>query len=92
MHHSNEPSNFDTIEKLKQLYPIGATGRFPEGQLHKSDEGEIAFAVGVERGKIVIEFGKSVAWVGMNPEQADSLADLLKARARSARNQAIGNP
>ncbi|MDJ0513123.1 MAG: hypothetical protein QNJ62_06735 [Methyloceanibacter sp.] len=56
---------------------IGATGKFPESKLAAHDEGEIAFAVGVTNGKVVIEFGKEVASLGMNPEQAIELASTL---------------
>ena len=36
---------------------VGPTGKFPEGKVCDRDEGEIAFAVGVEDGKIVLNFG-----------------------------------
>ena len=56
---------------------IGATGKFPEGKLVKHDEGEIRMAVGNKDGKIVIEFGTSVKWIGMTKEQALALANSL---------------
>lgn len=56
---------------------IGATGKFPEGKLAEHDEGEIRMAVGSKNGKIVIEFGTSVKWIGMNKEQALALAHSL---------------
>lgn len=60
----------------------GALGDFPEGQLTKTDEGAIQFAVGAKDGKVVLDFGTPVAWVGLNPQQAADLASLLLKRAR----------
>lgn len=64
---------------------IGPTNRFPEGHLNKSDEGEISFAVGNEMGKVIINFGSPVAWMGMNANQAEELARLLLAHAERSR-------
>jgi len=75
----------------KQLQEeIGATGEFPEGKISEHDEGEIAFAIGHRFGKVLIEFGKPVAWVGMTPQQAIALANALISHARKARE--IGSP
>jgi hypothetical protein len=63
--------------------PFGATGRFPMGKLTESDEGEIAFGVAADKsaGKVIINFGKPTAWVGMDREQALALAESLKQKA-----------
>lgn len=80
-HHSQEDQD-RMAEKMKNLYPaLGQTGDFPEGKLSEHDEGGIVFAIGVKDGKIVLHFGMSVAWVGMTPEEARSLATLLEYRA-----------
>src|SRR6266403_329896 len=60
----------------------GALGAFPEGQLTKTDEGAIQFAIGEKDGKVVIDFGTAVHWVGMTPQQAAEFASLLLKRAR----------
>ena len=62
----------------------GALGDFPEGQLTKTDEGAVQFSVGEKNGKVVLDFGTPVNWVGMNPQQAADLATLLLKHARSA--------
>ena len=64
---------------------VGPTGQFPEGKMSKHDEGEIAFAVGHPNGKVVIDFGSPVAWVGMEPMQAIALANTLISHAKKAR-------
>lgn len=94
-HHGSDPfDGFDPERKAsreKMLQELmmgsakdfrGALGDFPEGQLTKSDEGAIQFAIGEKDGKIVIEFGTPVAWLGLNPQQAADLASLLLKRAR----------
>ena len=54
---------------------LGPTGRFPQGKLNPTDEGELTFAVGVENGKVGIAFGAPVAWLAMEPDQALALAE-----------------
>ena len=63
---------------------LGATGRYPEGKLGEHDEGEIAFAVAADpkNKKVLIDFGKPVAFLGMNPDQAIALGEVLIARGR----------
>lgn len=70
MHHGDDAS-------------FGATGEFPEGKLNSNDEGEIRFGVAAdkENGKIILSFGKPVAWLGMSPGQAIALADSLRKKA-----------
>jgi hypothetical protein len=60
----------------------GALGDFPEGQLTKTDEGAIQFAIGERGGKVVVDFGTPVHWLGMTPQQAAEFASLLLKRAR----------
>lgn len=60
----------------------GALGTFPDGKLNPGDEGAIQFAIGSEGDKIIIDFGTSVKWVGMTPQQAADLASTLLAEAR----------
>jgi hypothetical protein len=65
---------------------LGATGNFPEGKLTKADEGEIQFAIAADPGarKVLVDFGQPVAWLGMNPDQARGLADMLREKADAA--------
>jgi hypothetical protein len=62
----------------------GALGDFPEGQLTTSDEGALQFGITVKDGKVVLDFGTPVAWVGMTPQQAADLASIMMKRAREA--------
>ena len=60
----------------------GAVGAYPEGQLTAADEGSIQFAIGEQDGKVVIDFGTSVHWLGMTPQQAADFASSVLKRAR----------
>lgn len=67
---------------------VGATGMFPQGQLTPNDEGQIRFVMKAENGKVVLDFGTPVVWIGMTPQEACDLAgDLVKfARAVAREN------
>lgn len=75
-------------EKLKSFErpTFGATGQYPMGSLDKSDEGEIAFGITSHRGKVIINFGKPVAWLGMDAHQAADLAGALMKHAARCRD------
>lgn len=82
-HHSS--SQFDgDISAFRDAF-LGPTGKYPQGKLTPKDEGEIRIAVGSKDGKVVMDFGKPTAWIGMDPEQADAIADSLREHARAAR-------
>jgi hypothetical protein len=63
---------------------IGPTGEYPEGKLTPKDEGELAVRVRHLPGKVLLEFGASVKWIGMDPGQARGVADLLRLHADEA--------
>lgn len=83
-HHSNEPLPADF---LKEAFPFkaGPTGRFPQGKLTDTDDGEIGIAIGRKDGKIVMDFGKPTAWIGFDADQADQIAESLRVHAQSLR-------
>lgn len=60
----------------------GALGDFPQGALTKADEGAIQFAIGEKDGKVVVDYGTPVHWIGMTPQQAADFASTLMKRAR----------
>jgi len=94
-HHGSEPFDEEPLspdrkmERNKLMRDLlsttgfrGALGDFPEGHLTKTDEGAIQFAIGEKDGKVVIDFGTPVHWLGMSPQQAADFASLLLKRAR----------
>ena len=97
-HHGNEdskptenPNILDFLEEVNKLKnklndeKLGATGKFPQGKLTENDEGEIKISIGSSKGKVVIDFGKSIAWIGFDPQQAHEIADLIKRHADNIR-------
>lgn len=89
-HHG--PEEFDgrspEFEKLlRELHNTasyrGATDSFPHGKLTPRDEGAIQFGVGEKDGKVVLDFGTPVTWVGMTAQDAADLASVLMRHARS---------
>lgn len=91
-HHGDKPFDAydgETAQRMKEMFiksNVGPTGGYPQGKLTKSDEGELlAFAVGHRDGKVVLDFGSPVAWIGMDPAQALALASSLAAHASKAR-------
>lgn len=84
-------AKFDSrrFEDLKDEYFVkpGPTGKFPEGKVNESDEGEIQFLVGSQDGKVYLDFGTPVKWLAFGPEMAEEVANLLIKHASMARNQ-----
>lgn len=54
--------------------------QFPRGQLRADDEGATQLAVGVKDGKLVLDFGKPVTWIGFGIAQAEAFIAGLQAR------------
>lgn len=61
---------------------VGAVGTHSQGKLTPADEGDVQFRVGSENGKVVLDFGTPVHWVGMDAQQAADLASSLLKWAR----------
>lgn len=61
----------------------GATGRFPQGKLKEDDEGELAVGLAVLNGKLILNFGKSIGWIGMSKQEAEVFANALLEKART---------
>lgn len=87
-HHGSDPFDDgpERSEFLRRLMDTtsfrGAIGSYPAGKLRASDEGAIQFAVGEKDGKVVIDFGTPVAWLGMTPQEAADIASAILRKAR----------
>ena len=91
-HHGSNPFDEDG-DKIRKLISglkastadyRGPIGDYPHGKLTASDEGSIQFAIGEKDGKVVMDFGAPVAWIGVTPQQAMDIASALTKRAREA--------
>lgn len=48
---------------------MGREPQYPRGKIHRLDEGELAFRMGIKDGTtLIIDFGKPVAWIGLDIE------------------------
>ena len=55
----------------------GPTGTYPQGKLNPKDEGALAIGFRVEHGKLVMEFGKEIAWFAMDKATATAMLAVL---------------
>jgi hypothetical protein len=78
-HHGNPPHNPHLSEMMQRLM-----GEYPNGRLNGDDAGALAMAVGINNGKVVLQFPKPVSWIGMTPDETIGLAELLVKRARES--------
>lgn len=95
-HHGPDPFDGEQPERIKKLMAElksgaanyrGPVGAYPDGKLTPRDEGSIQFAIGSKDGKVVIDFGSPVAWIGMTPQQAMDLAAGIMKRARQTAHE-----
>lgn len=87
-HHGDTPfQDFgafrEEMERLAKTEYRGPVGAYPHGKLSKNDEGSIQFAIGDKDGKVVLDFGSPVAWIGLTPQQALDLASSIMSKARA---------
>ena len=63
---------------------LGATGEFPRGKIHESDEGAFNMRIGKSPdGTVIIDFGKPITWLGLEPDIAAEFAQkILKVAGR----------
>lgn len=66
-----------------EIPKIGSTGKFPQGKLNKDDEGELALRIGHDMVKelVIIEFGKNVSWLALDPATALQLSKTIAEKA-----------
>ena len=60
-----------------------AKPRFPQGRISPDDEGELAFAIGVDPIKqvVMVRFKKPVDWLGLDKASAIKLGNMLLEKA-----------
>jgi hypothetical protein len=71
----------DLYQQSAKEEGFGKTGKFPDDKLVGHDEGEIIFGITAHEGKVVLNFGTPVAWIGFTPEQARDVGELLIAKS-----------
>lgn len=51
--------------------------RYPDGKLAADDHGELAMRIDIYRGVVRIDFGKPIAWLGLDKPSALSIAETI---------------
>lgn len=49
----------------------------PEHKIREDDEGDLAIRIITQDGTIIIDFSKSITWIGFSPEDARKIAYTL---------------
>lgn len=62
--------------------------KYPQGKLTESDEGELEFSIAVHEGRVILNWGKPVQWIGVPPAKARAIAASLLRTAEEAEEQA----
>jgi hypothetical protein len=59
--------------------PFGATGNFPQGKISDDDEGELILGVAWDdvSKNVIIDFGKSINWIGLDAPKAILFANSI---------------
>ncbi len=66
---------------------FGATGEYPQGHLRDDDEGELHLGIGVSEGKVIINFGKAVSWIGFDADQATEIGGNILLMAKKIKEE-----
>jgi hypothetical protein len=68
---------------------FGKTGKFPEGKIDESDEGELVLGVAFDPKSqtVIVRFDTPVAWIALPPAMAIDLGNMLIKRALEAANE-----
>lgn len=60
---------------------FGPTGKFPRGKFNANDEGALQLGVAHRDKTVIINFGKPIAWIGLDADGAIEFAKLITRHA-----------
>lgn len=66
---------------MSETNRIGAAGRHRREDDLQERPGELKIAVGAHKNQVILNFGRSVAWLSMDPVEARNVAMLLLEKA-----------
>lgn len=91
-HHNEDMQEQSRLLDLLRKQKEGTAERqWPEGRVDGTDDGQVAFKIESDPDTQVvkIDFGKPVVWVGMGPQDAVQMAQLLIKHARAISKEPI---
>lgn len=89
MSQGNEEQPGKTAEEAIHQQMRDTYGEYPDGRLNEDDQGAVPMMMGVQNGRVVIEFPYPVKWLGFTPETAVEIAQALVKKARAAGHTGI---
>jgi len=57
--------------------------KYPDGKLKEDDEGALQMAVFIKDGRLIIDFGKELSWIGFAKQDVKNLVDLLNSKLKN---------
>lgn len=80
-HHGDDGS--DIWRRFLEQVEGRAQRAYSDGRLGADDDGDLAMAIGADQARrvVIIDYGKLIQWVGMPPEQAVRMAEMLIEKA-----------
>jgi hypothetical protein len=60
---------------------LGPTHDFPRGKLNPDDEGGLIIGLRIENNRLIIGFGKRIAWIGLGKVEAIEFAKMITDKA-----------
>ncbi len=57
--------------------------KYPRGKLKHDDEGQTAIAITTIDKTVIIRFPQPTTWIGMNKQEALTLAEMIRTRAET---------
>ena len=52
--------------------------KYPDGKLYEKDNGELRIASYFEVGRVILDFGKDISWIGFDKHTLKALIDGLE--------------
>ena len=74
--------NNDEVQRQLAEFNARLFGEYPDGRLNEDDQGAIPVAIGVQNERVVMQFPKSVSFIGFTADQAMDIAQSLVEHAR----------
>lgn len=52
--------------------------KYPDGKLNENDNGELRILTYVENGRVILDFGKDISWIGFDKHTLKTFIDGIQ--------------